>query len=111
MKSNTSELAAHLARLAPSRPAHLIAEDADTFRLLALRAKRNAESECNGCLPEGAYERRNAAFLKRASGRARAYRGLRVSVGGDPRGCCFYLKHPKLPGNTWGGAESGFGVW
>ncbi len=111
MKPNTVELAARLARLSPKRPAHLVACDAEMFRKLALRAKRNAGAECNGYLPEGGYERRSAAILKLANGGACNYRGLRVSVGGDPRGCCFYLKHAKLPGNTWGGAESGFGVW
>lgn len=34
--------------------------------------------------------------------------GLALSFGGDPRG---YVVHVRgLPGNTWGGDESGFGV-
>jgi len=111
MKSNTVELAAHLARLAPNRPAHLIADDADTFRRLALRAKRNAENLCNGYVQQDAYDKRANSIHRAAANAVESYPDLSATIGGDPRGCCFYLKHPKLPGNTWGGVESGFGVW
>jgi hypothetical protein len=33
-----------------------------------------------------------------------------VKVSGDPRGYCLRLYHSAIPGNTWGGQESGFGV-
>jgi len=111
MKTNTVELAAHLARLAPSRPAHLIAEDADTFRKLAMRAKRNAENYCNGYVEQVAYDKRVNSIHRAVAGAVEPYADLSATIGGDPRGCCFYLKHSKLPGNTWGGAGSGFGVW
>jgi hypothetical protein len=111
MESNTTELAAHLARLAPSRPAHLIAEDSDTFRRLAMRAKRHAESLCNGFFSQEDYDERMESVRRAAAKVAAEYPELSAAIGGDPRGCCFYLKHPKMPGNTWGGAESGFGVW
>jgi len=111
MKSNTVELAAHLARLAPSRPAHLIADDAEAFRRLAMRAKRNAENLCNGYVEQEAYDKRVNRIKLAAMEVLCFYDGMTMNVGGDPRGCCFYLKHPKMPGNTWGGAESGFGVW
>ena len=38
------------------------------------------------------------------------YPGVELVVGGDPRGYCCKLLLPSKRYNTWGGAESGYGV-
>lgn len=36
--------------------------------------------------------------------------GIKVELGGDPRGYTCKLHLPSKRGNTWGGSESGYGV-
>lgn len=81
--------------------------------------------ECNGpeCSPTiapAAYERlwnRHDAYCtqtaERAENRIRAIckpLGMEVKFGGDPRGFPVQLFLPSGKYNTWGGAESGYGV-
>jgi hypothetical protein len=112
MKPNTAELAAHLAQIDAESPgketraAHLIARDAEALASIARTLHRLAEQDCNTGL-NAAQDRMRDRLAKNAAEIAQRY-GLTARTHGDPRGFGLYLR--GLPGNTWGGDESGFGV-
>jgi hypothetical protein len=74
----------------------------------ATRLQSLAVAACNAELTP-----RQKANQKGAEHRLRAALeplGVRVDVGGDPRGYVVKLHHPALPPNTWGGREGGHGL-
>jgi len=110
---NLLNLAVHLARMRPGIPAHQIAADVREFSRLAGICRRVAVARCNGT----GEARRNKRTLERvcmrlgkAGGLLGSYAPMSAQVEGDPRGYVFHLKHPKLPGNTLGGQERGYGI-
>lgn len=117
---NVCTLAAHLAAVAinktPNSPTLQEqtgrfgvnrARDAMKLQRLGRRAHRNAERYCSEQGYEDRYEPEKARIERQAAEILAPY-GLTAQVTGDPRGYC--LKIMGLPGNTWGGDESGFGI-
>lgn len=79
--------------------------------------KRAEEAFCSIEMDERTtkdLERRMELAEKRIERVAKAL-GMTATTGGDPRGCCAYLHFTYLgedqkPHNSWGGAESGWGL-
>lgn len=106
---NVCTLAAHLV-MHPHTPGNYpnaakATHDAMRLQRLGLRALRRAEKWCN--VPDYEPEPEGERIAKLAAEILAPY-GLTAQVTGDPRGYC--LKIMGLPGNTWGGDESGFGI-
>ena len=74
----------------------------------AARLQSLAVAECNADLTP--RQRANQAGAERRLRAALEPLGVRVDVGGDPRGYVVKLHHNALPPNTWGGKESGHGL-
>ena len=102
---STARLAVMLARREPKRAEHLVSGDAMAFHRLAVGLRSLAVAACNADLTSG-QEIRQDGLHRRAEDLAKSY-GLTVREG-DPRGYVLHLV--GLPGNTWGGDESGWGV-
>ena len=120
------EFVAQLTRALPDVAPHLVARNA---RLLMRHARTHgnlAEAECNGPgdyvnripYPEAGRiydehqercERRTAQVERRIEALCTDL-GIKADFGGDPRGYAVKLHLPGGAYNTWGGAESGWGV-
>lgn len=100
-----AELAVHLARISGVTNAWKVADVASKLTTLEVRAQRHAERLCNEPLPEGFDEKARESLGRRAAVQlARiGLEAVRVSVGGDPRGCCLKLYHSGLSSNGFGG--------
>lgn len=114
-----AELAARLAQMYPAAPALHCAHTAGALMRLAARAQRLAEDQCNRPeKTEGEWERRRASLSKATRAAIdelspylpRNARPIGFELSGDPRGYCLRLFNACLPGNTWGGADAGYGV-
>ena len=109
------QLAAHLSRITakqmPELPGSFAARAARVAAMqlqkLGRRAHRLAERDCNGTLTEAQHEQELERILSAVAVQLKPY-ALSANITGDPRGYC--LKIMGLPGNTWGGDESGFGI-
>lgn len=76
---------------------------------LARKHHKLAEIYCNGDLTE-AQEKRQETIERTISAYALCF-NLTVKFDGDPRGFTVKLHAPKgNMSNTWGGAESGYGI-
>lgn len=84
------------------------AKDALALHKLGNKARKLAEENCNGTLPELRYARLDGEILREATTILSPYKGLKASSGGDPRGYVFHIH--GLPGNTLGGDEHGYGI-
>ena len=107
-------LSAHLATRNPSQcNPYRAAHDAADLSTLGKRATSLATRYCNGTIDPDKYERGQASIASKANLILQPYR-LTATATGDPRGYCLKLfpmdGADPLPGNTWGGTESGYGV-
>lgn len=117
MKKEHLELAVILSRHGPMKDPNifLAADVAEIARKLIREAAgqtRLSVDLCNGAVSQEFYAQCKAARKIRIDVLL-AYTGVRAELGGDPRGYVLKLfsttKKP-LPHNSWGGAESGWGV-
>lgn len=97
---------------------HIIAEDAVKLASIATRLERYAVTECNYGLNESQHKRRKNLQHKFCEIVAtynphgcQDNRGLVVKeFHNDPRGFSVYLGFPSNVYNSWGGAETGWGI-
>lgn len=118
--NDLAELAVHLARALPALSAHSAAALAAELCALERKVRRDAEAECNEPRTEKQVERARLAIIRArdrwlygamfwsrmipsdagysaAALSAAAREGVRIELGGDPRGCVLLL---HLPGHA-----------
>lgn len=94
----------------PGRRDNEVARDAAEIRRMAAILATLAVAECNTGLSERQQTREERTSAKLAALVAEGYEGLTCRFGGDPRGYVFALVCRDGEYNSWGGAESGWGV-
>jgi hypothetical protein len=110
------DLAHLVATLAPRAP-HLNAGQVSAYALklarIASSATRHSTNLCNIPNYQAIWDRKKVSLRKQAAEIAAEFR-CSASVGGDPRGATVHLfadkGSPRLPGNTFGGDEAGYGI-
>jgi hypothetical protein len=110
---NRMQLAVLLAIQTPNVGWSKPARDADVLGAIGKRCNNLAVALCNGWIEQDVFDRRKEKLQAKANDVLKPYnvqpgKHIFAKAGGDPRGFAFHIH--GLPGNTWGGDESGFGV-
>ena len=87
-----------------------VASDAAALKRKAESLSRLAVEACNRGLTEREERRVEAMQDRLASIVINGYEGVRLRFGGDPRGYVVALVCRDGEHNSWGGAESGWGI-
>lgn len=109
-RKDTVELAVILTRRNPKAN---VVRDTMLLCRLGSMATTTATNLCNVKNYQETYEKRVASLLRRLKAIGETYQ-VHFAVGGDPRGYALKMfavdGTASLPGNTWGGDESGYGI-
>jgi len=87
-----------------------VARDAAEIRRLSASLAAFAAGECNRSLSDREKAREERIGAKLTALVAEGYEGLALRLSGDPRGYVVSLVCRDGEYNSWGGAESGWGV-
>lgn len=94
-----AELAAILARHT-KLPANIIARHVCHLQRIARQAKASAIRDCNDAAYQGQHDRKIASLERHAAGMLADFgAGFTLTLDGDPRGPCCYLKIPGVRGD------------
>lgn len=94
---------------APVISVYEVCLDAAKLRSMARSLRRLFEYQCSD-ERFGDHEEKRIEVLKKASVNLLEKYGLSCTINADPRGYSIYIHFPDKSSNTWGGAETGWGI-